>query len=207
MDNAVALVEAYLRVNGYFTVAEYPVLEAARDGRFRAVTDLDILAFRFPRAGRLITGQGPGRNGHRFEIDPELGVAVEDADMIIGEVKEGRGRLNAAARDTEVLEAALLRFGCVSEGETARVVEEIVRAGTATLVSGHRVRLVIFASLPDDGERSVPTIRLGHIVGFLQSYLREHWEALHTAEFKDPVFGFLAMLEKAARGRTPQENR
>ena len=27
MDNAVALVQAYLRVNGYFTVVEYPVLE------------------------------------------------------------------------------------------------------------------------------------------------------------------------------------
>jgi hypothetical protein len=25
MDNAVALVQAYLHVNGYFTVAEYPV--------------------------------------------------------------------------------------------------------------------------------------------------------------------------------------
>jgi hypothetical protein len=30
MDNAVALVRAHLHVNGYFTVCEYPVLEAAR---------------------------------------------------------------------------------------------------------------------------------------------------------------------------------
>lgn len=28
MDTAVGLVQAYLRVNGYFTVAEYPVLDA-----------------------------------------------------------------------------------------------------------------------------------------------------------------------------------
>jgi hypothetical protein len=40
MDNAVALVQAYLRVNGYFTVAEYPVLEATRDGGYRAATDV-----------------------------------------------------------------------------------------------------------------------------------------------------------------------
>ena len=206
MDNAVALVEAYLRVNGYFTVAEYPVLEAARDG-FRAATDLDIMAFRFPRAGRLITGQGPGRNRHRFDIDPALGIMAADADMIIGEVKEGRGRLNAAARDAEVLAAALLRFGCATEAETTRVINEITRSGTATLESGHRVRLVIFASLPDESERSVPTIQLGHIVEFLQNYLREHWEPLHTAQFKDPVFGFLATLEKAARGRARQEGR
>ncbi len=32
MDNAVAQVQAYLQVNGYLTVTEYPVLEAARDG-------------------------------------------------------------------------------------------------------------------------------------------------------------------------------
>ena len=38
MDNTVALVEAYLRVNGYFTVSEYPILEAD----FRTlVADLD----------------------------------------------------------------------------------------------------------------------------------------------------------------------
>jgi uncharacterized membrane protein YedE/YeeE len=51
MDTAVALVEAYLNVNGYFTVAEYPVLEASRHGGVRAATDLDVLAFRFPGAG------------------------------------------------------------------------------------------------------------------------------------------------------------
>lgn len=35
MDNAVALVQAYLRVNGYFTVTEYPVVEAMKSGEFR----------------------------------------------------------------------------------------------------------------------------------------------------------------------------
>lgn len=48
MDNAVALVQAYLYVNGYFTVAEYPVLEALKHAGYRTVTDIDILAFRFP---------------------------------------------------------------------------------------------------------------------------------------------------------------
>ena len=205
MDNAVALVEAYLRVNGYFTVAEYPVLEAARDG-FRAATDLDILAVRFPRAGRLITGRGPGHDRHRFDTDPALDIAPEQADMIIGEVKEGRGRLNAAMLDPRVLEAALLRFGCALESETPRVVDEIVRTGSTMLESGHRLRLMIFASVPDDANRAIPTIGLGHIVEFLQGYLREHWEPLRTAQFSDPVFGFLATLEKAARGRARKEN-
>ena len=51
MDTAVALVQAYLHLNGYFTVAEYPVLDDTPDGQVRTVTDLDILAYRFPGAG------------------------------------------------------------------------------------------------------------------------------------------------------------
>lgn len=46
MDTAVALVQAYLNVNGCFTIAEYPVLEAYRRRPARSVTDLDILAAR-----------------------------------------------------------------------------------------------------------------------------------------------------------------
>ena len=50
MDTAVALVQAYLHVNGYFTVVEHPVLEL-RAGQVRTVTDLDVLAYRLPGAG------------------------------------------------------------------------------------------------------------------------------------------------------------
>ena len=68
MDTAVALVQAYLHVNGYFTVAEYPVLEAqCADHQIRTVTDLDILAYRFPgcraRPGRS-RRPPPGRGQH-----------------------------------------------------------------------------------------------------------------------------------------------
>ena len=58
MDTAVALVQAYLRVNGYFTVAEYPVLDATGPGGPRTITDLDILAVRLHRA--------PGPSTHRW---------------------------------------------------------------------------------------------------------------------------------------------
>ena len=54
MDTAVALVETYLRINGYFTVTEYPVIEAVHYDGYRTITDLDILAFRFSGAGRLV---------------------------------------------------------------------------------------------------------------------------------------------------------
>ena len=57
MDPAVGMVESYLRVNGYFTVTEYPSVEAPKYGEYRTATDLDVLAFRFPGAGRLVPFQ------------------------------------------------------------------------------------------------------------------------------------------------------
>ena len=68
MDNAVALVQAYLHVNGYFTVAEYPVLESLRHGGYRSITDLDILAFRFAGAGRPM----PSKRKGEIELDREI---------------------------------------------------------------------------------------------------------------------------------------
>lgn len=68
MDNAVALVQAYLRVNEYFSVTASPVVEAMKSGEFRTATDLDLLAFRFPGAGRaLAASRGrPGSDAHTF---------------------------------------------------------------------------------------------------------------------------------------------
>ena len=64
MDTAVALVQAYLNANGYFTVVEYPVVEALRNQPARSVTDLDVLAFRFAGAGHeIIRGSDTGPPG------------------------------------------------------------------------------------------------------------------------------------------------
>lgn len=78
MDIAVALVQAYLHVNGYFTVVEYPVLEAHRGGQARSVTDLDILALRFAGAGHdVIRGRRhQHQRGQGFETDPALGALL-----------------------------------------------------------------------------------------------------------------------------------
>jgi len=112
VDTSVALVQAYLHVNGYFTVAEYPVLEAYRGDHARTVTDLDILAFRFAGAGHdVIHGRGRRPLDDRV-TDPILRCPADRPDMIVGEVKEGAARFNAAMRDPVVLEVALARFGC-----------------------------------------------------------------------------------------------
>lgn len=198
MDNAVALVQAYLNLNGYFTVTEYPVLEMQRGRHFRVVTDLDILAFRFPQAGRQVIGDAARTT--RFETDPELRCPVGQSDMIIGEVKEGRAELNRGARNSKVVAAVLARFGCCSADTVAGVVETLLRDGHAVTGTDHRVRLIAFGSLNSDGNnKPFESIELGHVIAYLQSYLREHWEVLRHAQFKHPAFGFLMTLEKALR--------
>ncbi|GIV80385.1 hypothetical protein GQ464_012820 [Rhodocaloribacter litoris] len=207
MDNAVALVRAYLHVNGYFTVCEYPVLEASRHGGYRAVTDLDVLAFRFPNAGRLVAGL-PETAPASFQPDPRLDVPADVPDMLIGEVKEGRARLNEATTDPAVLETALVRFGCCAPEEAPALVRRVRRDGTATGPHGHRVRLLVFASRPEAvPQAGVRVLPLGHVIHFLQAYLDQYWDVLHHAQFKDPAFGFLVTLQKALRHpQTPTEN-
>jgi hypothetical protein len=203
MDNAVALVQAYLRVNGYFTVAEYPVIEALRGGGYQAATDLDILGFRFPGAGRLVVSRDRLGSLKRevFAPDPELGSSEASPDMVIGEVKEGRAELNHAARNPSVLQVVLKRFGCCRHTHAPQVVEQLLRRGQATTPSGHQVRLLAFGSITSTTEtHRYQVISLAHVTKFLREYIRQHWDVLRHAQFKDPAFGFLVTLEKAERG-------
>ena len=198
MDNAVALVQTYLHVNGYFTVAEYPIIGSGRHGGFRTVTDLDILAFRFPGANRLVPKlHGRSDSKGREEPDPMLKIPNDQADMLIGEVKEGRAEMNEASTDPAVLEAALARFGCCDSVNARQLAETLIRKGRAILPSGHHLRMVAFGRVDADAGHPVYlTIPLKHVVEFLEDYLRAHWDVLRHAQFKDPVFGFLATLEK-----------
>lgn len=198
MDSAVSLVQAYLRVNGYFTVTEYPVIATRRDGTFRAATDLDVLAVRFPTAGRLLTGRSD-RDDPIF--DEALGVLPEHPDMLVAEVKEGRAELNEAASDPAVLRAALASFGCCSREEGWEIAERLLRDGCAMLPNGHRLRMAVFASLTSGADTSrLLVISLGHVVRFLRDYLDTHWDALRSAAPKDPAFSFLLTVAKAEKG-------
>ncbi len=200
MDNAVALVRAYLHVTGYFTVTDYPVIEAARSGGYDMATDLDILAFRFPGAARTVPGKGGGRQGEISVPDPELHCPEGRADMLVGEVKEGRAALNPGIMNRKVLEAMLTRFGCCAPGDLPGVAKVLMRKGHADTPSGHHVRFVAFGSASGESERhGYRVISLGHVVQFLQTYLRRNWDVLHHAQFKDPALGFLVALEKASR--------
>lgn len=200
MDHAVALVQAYLQLNGYFTSAEYPIIAGAGRNGFRTITDIDILAFRFPSGTPMAKGARKSPKGLDITgLDPGLDVPVEQIDMIIGEVKEGRVGINTGIRNPEVLRTVINRFGEV--GDTDRVVDHLLRTGSATVQPSYSIRLIAFGSFPP-GEAVPPCriISLGHVLQFLQAYVRKHWHMLRHLQFKDPAFGFLMTMEKARRG-------
>jgi hypothetical protein len=206
MADAVDLVRAYLHVNGYFTVSEYPVLEQQRGGGYRTVTDLDVLAFRFAGAGPMpvAPGRHPLLAPALLEPDAVLGRRRGEADMIVAEVKEGHARLNRAARDPGVLEAALVRFGCCEAKEAGQVVVRLIQKGEASTGHGHRIRLLAFGStVPGAGSGGYTAISLGHVLSFLRTHLRDNWEVVQHAQVLDPALGFLSLLEKAERGTEP----
>ncbi|MEV8134702.1 hypothetical protein [Microbacterium aurantiacum] len=193
MDVAVAVVQAYLRVNGYLTVAEYPVLDAATRPA-RTVTDLDILAVRLHRtSGTTGPADAP--------LDPALGAVTGAADMIVGEVKEGRPHPNPAMRDPAVLEAALTRFGCCRPADAPWLVAELLRTGRAIAPEGHTIRTVVFGNPTSAPHPGAPwhIVPFTQVLGFLEEHLSAHWQVIGRTQIKDDTLGLLALREKSRR--------
>ncbi len=200
MDNAVALVQSYLHLNGYFTVTELPVIETGRSGIHRTATDIDVLAFRFRDATRLVPRHGSSSTNDIAinELDPALGITEGEADMLVGEVKEGKATLNRGATQPAVLRAALTRFGCCSGEHAEGLVSDLIQSGETRTEHGHRIRLVAFGSTSGDGHaQRCHVVLLNHIIQYLDGYLQRHWSTLRVAEFKEPSLAFLGMLKKA----------
>ena len=200
MDHAVSLVQTYLQLNGYFTSAEYPIMASAGRGGVRSITDIDILAFRFPGGLPAPIPKRAPQGLDVSDLDPGLGAPADSIDMIIGEVKEGRVGINMGTRDPEVLKVVINRLGD-SSADTEVVIDELLTLGCARLPSEVTMRMIAFGSFPPGAP--VPPCRiisLGHVVDFLQSYVHRHWKVLRHLQFKDPALGFLMTLEKARRG-------
>ena len=201
MDTAVALVKTYLQANGFFTVTEYPILEVMGGGETRTVTDIDILALRFPGAGGF--GTSGSTTGMRVEPDTELGIDDSVIEAIIGEVKEGSADLNKAARDPEVLRAVLRRFGAMDEDVADSLVDDLVRTGTAHHPAGIRVRLMVFASKPPSRRKfRYSWVSHASIGSWLQEQVRDNWDRVKAVQSKDAALGFLILFEKARRGES-----
>lgn len=188
MDNAVALVRAYLQLNGYFTITEYPVLRRLGDGTLRTLTEVDVAAFHLP-------GGEPD-----FAPDAALRVPHEKPDMIIGEVKEGRAEINDSATDPAILAKVLRRFGCCDAADARSHARSLLLNGRVETRSGTLVRLVAFGSSKD---QPVPYLQvmLRDVVAYVDRYISENWEVVRAAGSKDPIFGVMLLLAKARSGR------
>jgi len=207
MNAAVALVRTYLNLNGFFTVAELPVIRRNQDGSFDQVTDIDILALRFPTAGHIVSRGRPGAGEDlTFAHDPALDVSSSRMDLIIGEVKQGKPRINAALREPEALTTALVRTGCCPPSELPRVVDALRSRGEATLSAESagipcRIRLLAFGDTPllDDAP-GIPAdpgiVPLARVATFIQDHLRHYRTVLHPVHLSDPTLGLMHLLEK-----------
>ena len=198
MDTAVALVKSYLQANGFFTVTEYPILEVLGDRDARSVTDVDVLAIRFPGAGGIDETSPTG--GLRVRPDPHLELTETHIEVIIAEVKEGAAVLNRAARDPAVLAAVLRRFGQMRPEIIDDLVEELVSTGVAFHPAGIRFRLMVFASKPPtESHVRYEWLSLGIVGTWLRDQVRDNWDLVKTIQSKDPALGMLILFEKASR--------
>ncbi len=206
MNAGVALVRTYLQMNGYFTLSEIPVIRKESDGEYLEVTDIDILALRFPHAARIVSQGRPGLTDDlTFAVDPELDVPRECMDLIIGEVKEGKPRINPALRTEDTLYTALVRTGCCPADELARVVGELQKSGRARLSAESagipcRIRLVAFGDGPG-GRAGYAVVTLQQVKGFVRQYMRRYRKVLQPIHYGDPVMAFLHLLEKLNQER------
>lgn len=199
MDAAVALVQTYLYANGFFTVTEYPVLEHMASSSPRTITDVDVLAVRFPGAGSISVDGDTG--GIAFAPDPELEISDDAIDVILGEVKEGAAELNPAARDPLVLRSAIGRVGRIKPDIADGIVEALIQTGEAMHPAGIRIRLMVFASKPPTRRHDSYTwMSHGHISLWLREQLRSRWDVVKSVQSKDPALGFMLLDEKAIRG-------
>lgn len=211
MNAGQALVRAYLNLNGFLTQTEIPVIERREeDGEsggepYRVVTDIDVLALRFPHSEIRVAGGPPGPAGDLvFAVDPELGVSNDAMDLIIGEVKEGRPRLHPSLRSPETLGIALRRLGCCHPDKLPAVVEELRREGEARVEGSSawvpcRIRILAFGDGRPGDRGDYRVVQLRHVAEFVQQHLRRYHDVLHAVDLADPALGILHLLEKLSR--------
>jgi hypothetical protein len=90
-----------------------------------------------------------------------------------------------------------VRFGCCEPEEAPDLVRRLLATGEVTAPAGHSIRMVAFGAVsevPNDARWS--TVSLGHVVRFLRSYLRAHWDLLRHAQVRETGLAMLALLEK-----------
>lgn len=200
MNAGVDLVQAYLHLNGYFTLTELPVIRHSRRG-YEEVTDLDVLAVRFPHAAFVIPGGRPGpADDQSLRLDRRLVLEGDEVDVIIAEVKEGKARVNDALRTEEALLTALRRVGCARDDRLLDAVDALLRTGTARFGSqdGVRfhVRILAFGEGDSGPRHGYEVVSLAQVARFVEEYLDRYHDALKPADLPESTLGVLHLLRK-----------
>lgn len=202
MNAAVSLVRTYLKLNSFFTATELPVIKKGDDGQYFEVTDIDVLAMRFPRAGHIVAQGRPGPlDDLVFPPDPQLEIPTDAMDLIIGEVKAGKPRLNPHLRSEDTLYRALVRFGFCPPDRLDRAVEELKEEGEAWVRDGDvavptRIRLVAFGDgVTHEGDKYT-VVPLKQVAAFVINHLKRYRDVFNPVRLTDPTLGLLHLLEK-----------
>lgn len=202
MNAGVDLVEAYLHLNGYLTLSELPVIRGSGDD-YREVTDLDILAVRFPWASYSIPGGQPGpEDDLSLAVDTSLVSDRERVDVIIGEVKEGKPRINDTLRSPDALLTALRRVGLGPDDQMLRLVDDLrqrgesVRGAESGFFIPFRVRLIAFGAGKRGRRDHFTVVSLRHVARFVENYLDRYHEILRPSDLPEATLGVLHLLRK-----------
>jgi hypothetical protein len=198
MDVAVNLVETYLRLNGYLTLSELEVQARNDDGTFGTLTDVDIVALRFP--GDTYVAEGPADDQARLLMiaDAALDLSEERIDVIVGEVKQGEAVFNPSLARRRVLQSVLRRMEWIYSDGIEGVVERLSLGGIsfdAARGGGEiRTRMVAFGRSEASGPH---TIALGHIIESIVHFMEHYDDVLRSAQFREPAPALLRLLVKA----------
>lgn len=197
MDIGVNLVESYLRLAGYLTLSEFEVQGRRDDGSYETITDVDIVAVRFP--GNVYVGDPHDPDCSLLLIDdPKLLLRDDCIDVIVGEVKQGDATVNPGLLDHRTLHSVLQRIAWVYDEDINTVVTGLQTVGlhdSAARAGGTvRTRIVAFGQAP---ETSVNILSHSHIIDTLLKFFDEFGEALRPLHFKEPATGFLRLLAKS----------
>lgn len=201
MNAGVDLVQAYLHLNGYFTITELPVIRESYQG-YEEVTDLDVLAVRFPWASFTIPGGRPGpEDDLSLRVDHSFVPGGGMLDVVIGEVKEGKARVNDTLRTRDALLTALRRVGMAPEPQVEAAVDDLRRRGEVVFpgkggAADRRVRIVAFGHGKPGKRSGYEVVSLAHVAGFVQDYLRRYHDVLKPSDLPEAALGILHLLNK-----------
>lgn len=206
METAVDLVSIYLQLNGYFVQTEVPIVQRVRGDaehpeRFEQVTDIDILAVRFPSLAHLEEPRDRKEWAGTVALDPNLGAPKEKIDVILGEVKEGASRLNPRLMEPKILRAAVRHTGGCMPGDLERIVEDLIEQGEAVAVhcngGAQIIRLLAFGGTrPKPDGKNFRVMPLADTLEFLQRVIKDNEEVFKVITTKNSALSMLMLMNK-----------